>query len=71
MSPAFQKKLYKIAEDYRNMQLKYHNGCIPITQTPPILHQKEINQYKDLYAKLSKIFKLYLTSELANAKNHG
>lgn len=71
MSPAFQKKLYKIAEDYQNMQLKYHNGYIPITQAPPILHQKEINQYKNLYAKLSKIFKLYLTSELANAKNHG
>lgn len=28
MSPAFQKKLYKIAEDHQNMQLKYHNGCI-------------------------------------------
>lgn len=71
MSPAFQKKLYKLAKKYQDLQFKYHNGYVPITQAPPILHQKEINQYKDLYAKLSKIFKLYLTSELANAKNNG
>lgn len=71
MSPAFQKKLYKLAKKYQDLQFKYHNGYVPITQAPPILHQKEINQYKDLYAKLSKIFKLYLTDELANAKNNG
>lgn len=60
-----EKHLKKLADTYQKCELKYQQ--IDLNHIDPIEHKNLITRYKAMNNKLTKLFKVYLDDELANA----